>query len=333
MPDSDRPERESTVRYLAVAPRQRMPSLTEMEPFEPDTEVGRRSLPAQVPSRRDRAVLTILTGVNAGQVLRLPDGEASLGRGRDATFRIEDVGISRKHARIVHTESGAFVVEDLGSTNGVFVDGTRITRHEVKSGDRIQIGPNVVLRFALVDPTEENLARQLYEASTRDPLTQAFNRKAFTERLAAEVAYATRHRAHLGVLILDLDHFKNVNDTHGHAAGDVVLRVVAAQIARTIRLEDVFARYGGEEFVILTRGIGVDKLARFGDRLRVAVERLQIPWEGHDLRATVSVGVAMLAESGTEGAAAAELGERMVSLADQRLYRAKEQGRNRVVSA
>jgi diguanylate cyclase (GGDEF)-like protein len=197
----------------------------------------------------------------------------------------------------------------------------------------VHLGPNVVLRFDLVDPDEEELARQLYEASTRDPLTRAYNRKTFMERLVAEVAFARRHEADLGVLLIDLDHFKHVNDTHGHMAGDIVLRLVAAQIARAIRLEDLFARYGGEEFVILTRGILPERLARFGERLRVAVERLVIRWEGVELRATISIGIATLADAGGDAASPLDLGTMMLSVADQRLYRAKESGRNRVVSA
>jgi diguanylate cyclase (GGDEF)-like protein len=188
------------------------------------------------------------------------------------------------------------------------------------------VGPNVVLRFALVDSTEEGLARQLYEASTRDSLTRAFNRRHFGERLASEVAYAVRHESHVGVLLMDIDHFKRVNDTHGHLAGDFVLRVVAAQIARTIRLEDTFARYGGEEFVILCRGIDETRLGAFGERIRRAVEKIPLMWESQELRVTISIGVSTLDQLDGDRAT----GETMLALADERLYTAKRLGRNRV---
>jgi diguanylate cyclase (GGDEF)-like protein len=279
-------------------------------------------------SSRDRALLTVLSGLNAGQVFTLERAETLIGRGRDVGVRIEDVGISRVHSRIVRTMDGKYYVEDLKSTNGTFVGGKRVERMEIHGGERLQIGPNVVLRFAIIDEAEEQLAFQLYEASTKDALTKGYNRKYFVERLAAEVAYAHRHKTHLALVLFDLDHFKKVNDTYGHLAGDVVLRVVAVQVQRTIRTEDVLARYGGEEFVILVRGIEHANVVHFAERVRKAVERLSIPWESLQLRVTISTGIASLSECG-EGAA----GEKVLHLADERLYRAKSGGRNRVISS
>jgi diguanylate cyclase (GGDEF)-like protein len=131
----------------------------------------------------------------------------------------------------------------------------------------------------------------------------------------------------LSLVLFDLDHFKKVNDTYGHLAGDVVLRVVCAQVQRTIRAEDVLSRYGGEEFVILVRGIEHPNVAHFGERVRKAVDRLVIPWEALQLKATISIGIASLSECGEAAA-----GEKILHLADERLYRAKSGGRNRVVA-
>jgi predicted component of type VI protein secretion system len=175
----------------------------------------------------------VLTGLNAGQVYTLDTDETTIGRGREVKLRVEDVGISRAHSRIVRTMDGTFFVEDLGSTNGTFVGGKRVERAELHSGDRVQVGPNVVLRFAVLDEAEEQLAHQLYEASTKDALTKVYNRKYFVERLASEVAYAQRHKSPLALVLFDLDHFKKVNDTHGHLAGDVVLRCSRATAARS----------------------------------------------------------------------------------------------------
>ena len=277
--------------------------------------------------QRDRALLTVLTGLNAGQVFTLDVDETTIGRGREVQVRVEDVGISRAHSRIVRTMDGRFVLEDLGSTNGTFLGGERIERGELHSGDRLQVGSNVVLRFAILDEAEEQLAHQLYEASTKDALTKVYNRKYFVERLTSEVAYAHRHKSALSVILFDLDHFKKANDTHGHLAGDVVLRVVAGQVQRTIRTEDVLARYGGEEFVILVRGIPHPNVAHFGERVRKAVERLTIPWEQLQMKATISIGVSSLSEL-TDTAT----GEAVLHLADERLYKAKSGGRNRVVA-
>jgi two-component system cell cycle response regulator len=309
----------------------RHPSFIDQEWIDAETSVTRPTETSLQPhaaiAQRDRALLTVLTGLNAGQVFTLEGDETTIGRGREATIRIEDVGISRTHSRIVRTMEGKFVVEDLASTNGTFVGGLKIERTELHTGDRVQIGPNVVLRFAILDEAEEQLAFQLYEASTKDGLTKVYNRKYMVERMAAEVAYAQRHKSPLAVVLFDLDYFKRVNDTHGHLAGDVVLRVVAAQVERTIRTEDVLARYGGEEFVILIRGIPHPNVAHFGERVRKAVERLSIPWEELQIRATISVGVSSLSELPETAT-----GDMLLHLADERLYSAKSGGRNRVVA-
>jgi diguanylate cyclase (GGDEF)-like protein len=310
----------------------RQPSYIDPEWVDAETSVTRptetslEAHPAVI--QHDRALLTVLTGLNAGQVFTLDSDETTIGRGREAQIRVEDVGISRTHSRILRTMDGKFHLEDLSSTNGTFVGGRRIERSELQTGDRLQIGPNVVLRFAILDEAEEQLAHQLYEASTKDALTKAYNRKYFIERLAAEIAYAQRHLSPLSVVLFDLDHFKKVNDTYGHLAGDVVLRVVAAQVQRTIRTEDVLARYGGEEFVLLVRGIPHHNVAHFGERVRKAVDRLTVPWETYQLKATISVGVASISELDANAT-----GEILLHRADERLYRAKSAGRNRVIAS
>jgi len=280
----------------------------------------------------ERALLLLLTGTNAGQVFAIEDRETLIGRARDAQVRVEDVGISRRHSRIVRREDGRFFVEDLRSTNGTFVNGERGDRIELRPGDRIQVGPNVVLRFSLIDETEESLARQLFEASTRDPLTRAYNRRYFVERLQAELAFAQRHRARLSVIAFDLDHFKSINDTYGHPFGDAVLKVVSAQVLRLIRTEDVFARFGGEEFLVLVRGIEHANVALVAERIRRSIDRLQIPFDGRDVRVSISVGVASLSECSDAGDET-EGGAELLKLADERLYKAKAGGRNRVCAS
>ncbi|HEV3192946.1 MAG TPA: GGDEF domain-containing protein [Polyangiaceae bacterium] len=271
------------------------------------------------------ALLTVLTGANAGEVFTLTGDQVHLGRGKDAEARIDGVGISRRHARILRTADGRRILEDLGASNGVLVNGRRIERIELVSGDRVQLGPVVVLRFAVVDGHERALAYQLYEGSTRDALTRTYNRRYMNERLAEEIAYARRHSTRLSLMMLDLDHFKRVNDQHGHGVGDMVLRIAAAQLQRIIRKEDVLARYGGEEFLVLLRGIEHANAGILAERLRRSVESLSIPCESGPLRVTVSVGVASLHEC--DGNAPLEA---VVQLADERLYRAKSEGRNRV---
>jgi len=284
------------------------------------------SVPATVSS--DRATLTVLSGLNAGQVFALDGLDHIVGRGTEADLWLEDPAISRLHTRIVRRPDGRFLLDDMGSTNGTFVGGRKVEgRVDLQNGDRIQIGPNLMLRFALTDDAEEELQRRLYESSTRDALTRAFNRKYLNERLIAEIAHARRHKTQLSLLMLDLDRFKEVNDVHGHLAGDMVLRVVASHMAKLIRIEDVLARYGGEEFVILVRSTAQGDAAKLAERVRSTVASLQIasPIGGATLSITTSVGVASLSELAPEAG-----GTELIATADARLYRAKIDGRNRV---
>jgi diguanylate cyclase (GGDEF)-like protein len=289
------------------------------------------ALPPPTPARQGtRALLTVVSGPTTGRVHPVRDEETLIGRGKDCHVRLDDAGTSRTHARIVMTQEGHYLVEDLSSTNGTFLDGKRVERQELKSGDRIQIGPTVVISFAILDSQAVRLTHQLYESSVRDPLTRAHNRRYLVERLASEIAYARRHNTRLGLLLFDLDHFKRVNDTHGHLAGDEVLLEVAALVSRMIRTEDVFARFGGEEFVVIVRGIEHTNIARFAERLRAAVERLEIPADADViLRATISVGFVSIDELPDADRTA----DGLIRVADERLYRAKTGGRNRTCGA
>jgi diguanylate cyclase (GGDEF)-like protein len=274
---------------------------------------------------KDRATLTILSGINAGQAFALDGTDHVIGRGTEADLWLEDGGVSRRHARVTCRSDGRFFVEDLGSTNGTFLGAQRVEISEIKPGDRIQLGPNVVLRFAITDDAEEELQRRLYESSTRDALTRLYNRKYFSERLTAEVAYSRRHKVKLALLMVDLDNFKHTNDTYGHLAGDMVLRLVSAQMQRLIRVEDLLARYGGEEFVILARSTGRTDALRLAERIREDIAGLVIPIAPHSVRVTLSIGLAALPDVAPEGGPLD-----LLALADSRLYRAKAEGKNRV---
>jgi two-component system, cell cycle response regulator len=292
-----------------------------------DAHITERALATPRPIVRDRANLTLLTGPSAGQVHPLAGDETVIGRDDDVDVKVADVAISRRHAKIARGEAGEYVLEDLGSTNGTYVGSEQVQRRVLRSGEQIQVGPNMLYRFAVTDEVEERLQRQLFESSIRDPLTHAYNRKYLNERLAAEVAHARRHGTKLALLMIDLDDFKRVNDDRGHLAGDIALRRVAETIVTLIRLEDVFARFGGEEFVVLTRGDGVRNAGQLAERLRKGVADATIAFESLVIPVTISVGVSELHEL-SQPAEPVDL----IEAADKRLYRAKSLGRNRVVS-
>jgi diguanylate cyclase (GGDEF)-like protein len=276
---------------------------------------------------RDRASLTQVKGPNPGAIHSLLLDVNVLGRGKECTLRVDDPGISRGHARIVHVRSGTYVIEDLGSRNGTYVNGQRVVSSQVLAeADRVGIGLVVELRFSLVDEIEESVLRSLYESSVMDALTGAFNRKHFVDRLTSEIAFARRHKTPLSLILFDLDHFKHVNDTHGHLGGDHVLSTMAGLVKRSLRTEDIFARYGGEEFAIIARGIDVERAYAFAERIRNIIAGARIELNGTLVPVTVSLGVASL--TCCEDAPGKEA---LVAKADERLYRAKRSGRNRSV--
>jgi diguanylate cyclase (GGDEF)-like protein len=307
--------------------------MTERKPGEPAPQSAHQVKTfiahAPGPTERSRAVLTVATGPDAGRVLPFVRGTTvSFGRAETCTYFWPDGSLSRVHALLAHV-AGAYVIKDEGSTNGTFVNDRRVDRTQrLEDGDRIQLGMYLTLRFSLVTPEEEASMVRLYEAAMRDGLTGVFNRKHIEERLEAEIAYAMRHATPLSIAMLDVDHFKRINDTYGHPAGDAVLRNVAGVLSRGLRTEDVLGRYGGEEFIILARGIQVHEAAQMAERLRLGVYGTPTTFEAVTIPATASFGVASLRCCGDRR-------ERntLVSIADARLYQAKEGGRNRVVGA
>jgi len=273
---------------------------------------------------RDRAYLIVLQGSNVGEMYRLEGGESVIGRGTAASIRLGDDGISRKHARIV-VDDKSVRIEDLGSANGTLVNGTLIQASALKDGDKIQLGSTTILKFTYHDKLEENFQRAMYDAALRDDLTKAFNKKHFLDRLEQEVSYARRHGALLSLIMFDVDHFKRINDTYGHVAGDHVLAKLSQVAQSIVRGEDIFARYGGEEFSVLSRGIALHGAGALAERLRGTVEQTTFVFDTREIPVTISLGVAAMPE------VQAANGLELIAAADEALYMAKRAGRNRVV--
>lgn len=268
----------------------------------------------------ERAYVVVIAGPGVGEMFRVGE-EATIGRGSQAEVRILDDQISRRHARLLRTETSVWV-EDLKSTNGTFVNGEPIDQRELSDGDKIQVGTTTILKFSYHDELEEQFQRQMYDSALRDGLTGAFNKKYLLERLETEFSYSSRHETPLTLLIFDIDHFKELNDTYGHLAGDHVLSTLANHVSQSIRKEDVFARYGGEEFVLVSRGIGEEGAQRLAERIRSSIEELSFEHGGSQLPVTVSVGVATAPHAQITDTTT------LVGAADKALYAAKQAGRN-----
>ena len=302
-----------------------MPSSFPPSEEEEQTRVGRATSEfAGAKSARDRAYLIVLAGEGVGAMYRVEEAETVIGRSGTASIRLNDDGISRKHARILQKGSEV-IVEDLGSANGTHVNEERIETRVLKDGDKIRIGSTTILKFTYHDKLEETFQQRMYEAALRDGLTKAFNKSYFIDRLESELAYARRHRSPLSLIMFDVDFFKRVNDTYGHLAGDYVLTRLGKITQATVRVEDVFARYGGEEFAVICRGVELSKAGKFAERLRALIEGASFEYEKKVIPITISLGVAASPEI------QAQLGADLVTGADEALYMAKRGGRNRVI--
>ncbi|MEX1366280.1 MAG: GGDEF domain-containing protein [Nannocystaceae bacterium] len=289
---------------------------------EEQTVIHKRVPVAGSPTERN-AYLIVLSGRAVGKMYKLGPGEHVVGRSTDADVRLDDEGISRSHAMLRRRADGSVEVSDLDSTNGTFVNGAQIRHFTLSDGDRIQIGSVTILKFSYQDSLEEQFQQQLYESATRDPLTQAYNKRHFSEQFEKDFAHATRHELPLALVMLDVDLFKRINDTHGHPAGDHVLQRLAATIMASLRTEDSFCRVGGEEFAVIMRDCTEDEAMQLAERLRRLVANTQFVYGGQTIPVTVSLGISGYVAQRHPGSTA------MVEDADRCLYEAKRRGRNR----
>jgi len=273
--------------------------------------------------RKDRPTLAMLKGPNLGAVYPLVGDELVMGRSDEAQVKLDDPGLSRRHVRFFRQGDHVYV-EDLQSKNGTFVESDRIdTPRQLRDGQRIQLGKHTLLKFSLQDALEQETARQMYEWTIRDPLTRLFNRRYLEERIEGEFTYAQRHGSNISILMIDVDHFKKLNDQYGHQAGDSVLSVLATFLNRILRTEDMAARYGGEEFVIMVRDISHGNAITLAERVRRSIEGLTLPWGEETMKVSVSIGVATHTIERPVSDARA-----LLKTSDVALYRAKTGGRN-----
>jgi diguanylate cyclase (GGDEF)-like protein len=296
---------------------------SENETTGPILETPGRGIRAQRPGGEAIIVVLQPAGANPGRRYALTRNEHVVGRRSETDVPIDLDSVSRRHARFVRGDEGWYV-EDLGSTNGTFVNDERVERALLGDGDIVRFGEAVV-KFLSGSNVEVAYHEEIYKLSILDGLTGIHNKRFFTEFLEREVARAVRHGHSLGLVMFDIDHFKRVNDTHGHLAGDAVLQGLARRLKPRIRREDILARVGGEEFAAVLSDTDRPGALAFGEALRALVEREAFLHEHTRLPITVSVGVATL-ERGEQVAP-----DELIRRADQALYAAKNAGRNRVM--
>jgi diguanylate cyclase (GGDEF)-like protein len=269
--------------------------------------------------------LVIFIGKDSGKRHALKPGVATIGRSPQADITIDDDWASRVHCA-VDWNGESFEIEDRESTNGTYVNTLKISRTQVPPGVPIQVGHSL-MKIEFKDEAELQLERNLKRNAYIDGLTGIFNRQYFMKRALEELSYARRHLDRVGIIMMDIDHFKLINDSYGHQMGDFVLNRFASIISGSKRPEDVFARYGGEEFIILPRGeLSKEGMHQHCERLRQRIENSEFDFGECRVRVTISLGF-HLAEM-TNGGQEMSL-EQLIGKADEALYRAKDLGRNR----
>ena len=272
--------------------------------------------------------LVIYIGNDSGHRHKLRRGTMTIGRSPQADITIEDDRISRIHC-IMEWMGDTIRIDDQGSTNGIYVDSQAVSHAIITNGVPIQLGHSIMkieYKTEVEFQAEENL---LYNASF-DSLTGIFNRYQFTKLAGMEIAYASRHKLPVGVIMMDIDNFKQVNDRYGHLAGDSILSQFSNIVIKNKRTEDLFARYGGEEFVCMPRGeVNKEQMHIQCERIRKAIENFDFCYDKTFIRITASFGFYI---KKAESVDIETVLHEIILKADEAFYLAKKHGKNRTVS-
>ena len=268
------------------------------------------------------ACVVVIYGMDLGKKYNLDQPAMIIGRSSKSEIQVDQESVSRNHAKIINTGK-SIILRDLGSTNGTYVNDELIDEYVLRDGDFIKIG-RTIFKFLSGNNIENSYHEEIYRLTTIDGLTQIYNKRYFLETLEREISRAHRYRRELSLIMFDIDHFKKINDTYGHLAGDYVLKQLAGVIKSRIRREDIMARYGGEEFAIILPEIDQFNAGQFAEKIRKLVEKTLFKFEDTRIPVTISVGVCSLAQENPNAAD-------FIKVADDKLYQAKNNGRNQVV--
>jgi diguanylate cyclase (GGDEF)-like protein len=266
-----------------------------------------------------KAILIVLVGGRRGERAVLGDEKFTIGRGSSSDLQLESDAVSRVHAFIEKRGTAHYLV-DNASTNGSYVNYQKAHVRALVDGDQIQIGESM-FKYLSGDNIETAYHEEFRRLVRRDALTGALNRETFDEEMKKYLVHGTDVEIKPTLVLFDLDHFKQVNDTYGHTAGDLVLSFVGEKIGELVQPPHLFARVGGEEFAVIYLGEWT-RAEVFAEELRQEIAGLKIEYDHKEIAVTTSVGLSRA--GGTP--------EELYEAADRCLYAAKSQGRNRVVS-
>jgi two-component system, cell cycle response regulator len=310
-----------------------MPSETFDANGSGQTKLGRDTTPKK-PVKERRPALVSLRGELMAVPIPLERDQVIIGRALEADVRLNDFRASRLHARItsIHEPSAqttTYQIADMGSTNGTLVNGELVTEAVLNDGDKIEIGEHL-FRFDMQDEIDREFQQQIHRLLAHDELTGLLSSKSFFSELRREAARAEAEARPFCVLMMDLDHFKDVNDTYGHLVGSKTLEETGHIIKSALRAGDVAARFGGEEFAAFLLDANYAQGLVAAERVRVALAEHEFPASRAGFadgpathRITISIGVAAYPDDARDPI-------ELVELADSALYRAKRSGRNRI---
>ena len=287
---------------------------------------GSRDRQSREPAVRE-ACLVVMYGESIGRRISLSATPLCIGRSAESDLQFEEESVSRNHCRIDPTLGPAGVPEswtvaDLGSTNGTYVNDRGVESAVLNHGDHLQIGRNI-LKFLVSGHIESAYHEEIYRLVTTDGLTNLPNRRALEDALPRAFSRSTRYTRPLSLLVIGIDHFKKINDVHGHLAGDAALRQFATLLKANLRRDDVSGRMGGEEFAVLLPEIDEVGAKLTAEKLRQLTSRHRFEFEEAVMPLTVSIGVATRTPSDQEPMEIYRRG-------DELLFTAKRAGRNRV---
>ncbi len=291
-----------------------------------DSEVKTRITPlsevAQPEGSGDDCLVVIYSpdARNFGKRQVLGSETLRIGRERGNQIVLPSDSVSRRHCRIDKRKI-AWFVKDLGSTNGTYVNDELIEEYQLRRGDQIKVG-DTIFKYLSGQDVEAQYHETIYRMTIMDGLTNVHNKRFLLETLERELPRAIRHQRPLALCMFDLDHFKGVNDTYGHIAGDYVLKEAAGVVRSRLRPDDVIARYGGEEFAVLLPETELQGAAIIAEELRKLIAEHSFEFEGERIPVTISIGCTQLRADDDP--------IKLTKAADTKLYEAKRSGRNRV---
>ena len=295
----------------------------------PDSDIKTRITPLaelQLANRAGDDCLVVIYSSDARQfgkryVLGREGQPVGVGRAQENNVIVLDSdSVSRAHCRFERRQA-AWLVVDLGSTNGTYVNDEVIREYALRRGDQVKVG-DTILKYLSGSDVEAQYHETIYKMTIVDGLTGVHNKRFLIDSLEREIPRGRRHQRPLSVLMFDIDHFKRINDTFGHLAGDYVLKELAQLVKSRLRPDDIFARYGGEEFCALLPETSLPGAGAIAEDVRRRVQERRFAFEQEVIPVTVSLGAGELHPDMDATA--------FLKSADDRLYEAKRGGRNRV---